>query len=87
MKNQLMLLFFIVCIVSCSGNNDPVEEVVDGVDFLVAQSFLARKGFSSGDVAADELGQLWRFTSDVTPGFSFSGNCCVKGFKTTYPWG
>jgi hypothetical protein len=49
------------------------HEVVDGVDFLVAQSFLARKGFSVGDVAADELGQLWRFTSDVTPGFSFSG--------------
>jgi hypothetical protein len=49
------------------------HEVVDGKDYLVAQSFLATRNHSEGDLVIDEFGQRWRFTKDVNAGFSFDG--------------
>jgi len=49
------------------------HEVMDGKDYLVAQSFLARRNYSTDDFALDEFGQRWRFTSNVNAGFSFDG--------------
>lgn len=48
-------------------------EESDDVQYVVAQSFLARKSFVSGESIMDEFGQKWGFTSDVPAGFSFSG--------------
>ena len=49
------------------------HEVSDGVDYLVAQVFLARKNYASGELVVDELGQSWRFTADASAGLSFDG--------------
>jgi hypothetical protein len=49
------------------------HEASEGVDYLVAQGFLARKSYDAGELVVDEFGQAWRFTSDVTPGFALSG--------------
>lgn len=49
------------------------HEESEGVEYAVAQSFLARKNFLSGESIMDEFGQNWCFTSDVPAGLSFSG--------------
>lgn len=49
------------------------HEESEGVDYAVAQAFLARKNFSADESLVDEFGQSWCFTSDVPAGLSFSG--------------